>query len=111
MKKFVLYRSLKGGKIDRDLGKHELVGVEYGEDIDAVTDTLIDVVCDDLAGLPEYEHCETWAYAPEEMEDFRRTKRYQYYMGALCPLPTQRKISSMSTASLRRRAADNRHTG
>ena len=52
MKKFVLYRSLKGGKIDRDLGKHELVGVEYGEDIDAVTDTLIDVVCDDLAGLP-----------------------------------------------------------
>ena len=38
--------------------KHELVGVEYGEDIDAVTDTLIDVVCDDLAGLPENEHCE-----------------------------------------------------
>ena len=91
MKKFVMYRSLKGGKIDRDLGKHELVGVEYGEDIDAVTDTLIDVVCDDLAGLPEYEHCETWAYAPEEMEDFRRTKRYQYYMGGVVSPPNAKE--------------------
>ena len=51
MKKFVLYRSLKGGKIDRDLGKHELVGVEYGEVIAYHVDQCIGHSVDVLAVL------------------------------------------------------------
>ena len=37
--KYVLYRSL--GSIDKDVRKHELVAVEYGKDINEVTDALI----------------------------------------------------------------------
>lgn len=37
--KYVLYRSF--GSIDKDVRKHELVAVEYGKDINEVTDALI----------------------------------------------------------------------
>lgn len=49
--KYVLYRAPKG--IDRQIKQHELVAVEYGSDIDAVTPALIQAVAEDLAGLPE----------------------------------------------------------
>ena len=61
--KYTLYRSL--GSLDKDVQKHELVAVEYGQDIYAVTDALIKAAADDLAGMPEYEKFETAAYAPE----------------------------------------------
>lgn len=61
--KYIMYRSF--GSIDRDVKKHELVGVEVGRDIDAVTDALMRDAADDLAALPEYEHCETAVYAPK----------------------------------------------
>ena len=64
MKKYLIYRAPK--EIDRDLSKHELVGVEYGEDIDAVTDTIIRTVTDDLSGNPEYSGSEVFAYAPDD---------------------------------------------
>lgn len=76
--KYILYRSF--GSIDRDVKKHEIVGVEFGKSIDDVTDALIRDAADDLAALPEYEHCETAAFAPEPIKDFRRVKRYQYEM-------------------------------
>lgn len=76
--KYVLYRSF--GSIDKDVRKHELVAVEYGKDISEVTDALIKAAADDLAGMPEYEHFETAAFAPEPIKDFRRVKRYQYEM-------------------------------
>lgn len=59
--KYVLYRSF--GSIDKDVRKHELVAVEYGKDINEVTDALIKAAADDLAGMPEYEHFETAAMA------------------------------------------------
>ena len=61
--KYILYRSF--GDLDKDIKKHELVAVETGKNIDDVADALIKAAADDLAGMPEYEHCETAAYAPE----------------------------------------------
>ena len=76
--KYLLYRSL--GDIDKSVKKHELVAVEFGRDIDDVTDALIKAASDDLAAMPEYENCETTAYAPEPIKSFRRVRRYQYEM-------------------------------
>lgn len=91
MKKYLIYRAPK--KIDRDLSKHELVGVEYGEDIDAVTDTIIRAVTDDLSGNPEYSGCEVFAYAPEPMEESKRTQRYQYHVtGVVSPVSAKENI-------------------
>ena len=55
--KYLLYRSF--GNLEKDVKKHELVAVEYGKDIDDVADALIKAAADDLAGMPEYERCET----------------------------------------------------
>ena len=76
--KYLLYRSF--GNLEKDVKKHELVAVEYGKDIGDVTDALIKAAADDLAGMPEYERCETAAYAPEPIKDFRKVRRYQYEM-------------------------------
>ena len=76
--KYILYRSF--GNLDKDIKKHELVAVETGGNIDEVTDALIKDVVEDLAEMPEYAHCETVAYAPELIHNFRRVKRYQYEM-------------------------------
>lgn len=84
MNKYMIFRAPK--QADRDLGKHELVGVEYGEDIYDATDALIRAVCDDLSGNPEYSGSEVYAYAPEPMQSFHRTKRHQFYMtGVVSP--------------------------
>ena len=76
--KYLLYRSF--GNLEKDVKKHELVAVEYGKDIDDVADALIKAAADDLAGMPEYERCETAAYAPEPVKSFRRVRRYRYEM-------------------------------
>ena len=47
--KYILYRSL--GSIDKDVKKHEIVGVEFGDSIDDVADDLIRDAADDLAAL------------------------------------------------------------
>ena len=68
--KYILYRSF--GNLDKDIKKHELVAVETGKNINDVTDALIKAAADDLAGLPEYEHCETAAYTCSYTKDFPR---------------------------------------
>ena len=78
--KYILYRSL--GDLDKAVKKHERVAVETGKNIDDVTDALVKAAADDLAGMPEYERCETAAYAPEPVKDFRKVRRYQYEMTA-----------------------------
>lgn len=91
MKKYMLYRAPK--QVDRDLGKHELVGVEYGDSIDAVTDALIQAVNDELSGSQEYPGSEVCSYAPEVMESYRRTKRYQYHMtGVISPQNAEENV-------------------
>lgn len=82
MKKFKVFRSL--GKVNEDVKKHELVAVEYGQDIHAVTDKLIKAVNDDAAGLPQFEKGYTaCSMPPEERPSDRRIKRYQYSILAI----------------------------
>ena len=76
--KYTLYRSF--GNLDNEVRKHELVAVEYGPDIYAVTDDLVRDVADDLAGMPEYAKCETTTFAPELVQPYRKVKRYGYIM-------------------------------
>ena len=58
-----------------------------------MTDALIKAVADDLAGMAEYEHCETAAYAPEPIKDFRKVRRYQYeMMGIVYPPNADKNI-------------------
>lgn len=91
MKKYLIYRAPK--EIDRDLSKHELIGVEYSSDIDAVAGAIIRAVTDDLSGNPEYAGCEVFAYAPERMEEFRRTRRYQYHVtGVVSPVSAKENV-------------------
>lgn len=87
--KYVLYRSF--GSIDEDVKKHELVGVEYGRNIDEVTDALVKDAAENLAVTPEYGRCETSAYAPEPIKEFRRVKRYQYEMMGIVYRPRSDK--------------------
>lgn len=68
MKKFLIYR-LVGGKDAPDC-QEELVAVEYGEDIDSVTQALVDAVNDDTAELDEAAGCDTFAYGPEPSDAF-----------------------------------------
>lgn len=82
MKKFKVFRSL--GKVDENVRKHELVAVEYGKDIHAVTDKLIKAINADATGLPQFEKGYTaYSMAPEETHSSRRVKRYQYYVTAV----------------------------
>ena len=87
--KYILYRSF--GDLDKAVKKHELVAVETGKNIDDVTDALIKAAADDLAGMPEYERCETAAYAPEPTKDFRKVRRYQYEMTGIVYPPNADK--------------------
>ena len=89
--KYILYRSF--GNLDKDVKKHELVAVEYGQDIYSVTDALIKAAADVLAGMPEYEKFETAAFAPEPIKDFRKVKRYAYEMtGIVYPTHADKNI-------------------
>lgn len=90
-KKYLIYRVPK--EIDCDLSKHELVGVEYGADIETVADAIIRVVTDDLSGNSEYAGCEVFAYAPEPMDESKRTQRYEYHVtGVVSPVSAKENI-------------------
>ena len=69
----------------------ELVAVETGKNIDDVADALIKAAADDLAGMPEHEHCETAADAPEPIKNFRKVRRYQYEMTGIVYPPNADK--------------------
>ena len=81
MKKFLVFRSF--GNLDKDVRKHELVVVEYGTDIYAVTDALIKAVRDDATGIEKYHHYEAEVYAPEPTPTHLRVKRYAYIITAV----------------------------
>ena len=82
--KYKVYRSL--GDLDKQVKKHTLIAVEYGKDIYDVTPALVKAVTDELINSPEYDKCDAWANAPEEIGSFRRVKRYNYEMlGVVSP--------------------------
>ena len=82
MKKYKVFRSLES--IDKDIEKHELIAVEYGEDIYAVTDKLIKMINDDATGLEKYASGYTaYAYEPGAVTGH---EHYDYYvMAVLAP--------------------------
>lgn len=79
MKKYRIYRSL--GKIDKDIRKHELVGVEYGEDVHGAMDRIIKTIHDDASKLPDSKGYEAFVEPPEE--DIIRKTRYTYEATAI----------------------------
>jgi hypothetical protein len=82
--KYKLFRSF--GDLDDQVRKHQLVAVEYGNDIYAVADDLIRDVVDELEGSEEYKGCRAVAHAPEPIHSTRRVRRYQYeMMGIVMP--------------------------
>lgn len=82
MKKYQVYRSLV--KLDKDVKKHELIAVEYGKDIYAVTDALINAVRNDAIGLEKYQKFyDAQVYEPEPVDGQVRVKRYAYVMMAV----------------------------
>lgn len=87
--KYKLFRSL--GSLDKDVRKHELVAVEYGDSILDVEDALVKDAADDLAGDPQYAGCATSAYAPEPVRSFRRVNRYAYEMMGIVSPPNASK--------------------
>ena len=82
MKKYMLFRM--PDEDDDNYDQHELVGVEYGEDIYEATDRLIEAVCEDLSGNPEYAGCEVYAYPPEEPNE---SGRYQHQISGIVSSP------------------------
>jgi len=81
MKKFLVFRSF--GNLEKDVRKHELVVVEHGANIYAVTDALVKAVRDDATGIEEYQSYEVEVYAPEPVPSGRRVKRYAYSIMAV----------------------------
>ena len=75
MKKYTIYR-LPVGK-SKPRSDAELVAVEYGADIFAVTPKLIEAVTIDLSAMSEYIDYKVSAYKPEEIT---RGQKYQHKM-------------------------------
>ena len=67
MKKYLIYRTL--GKVERDIKKHELIGIEYGTDIFDACNKIIKAVQDDASQLPDYKGYDVEVYAPEKADD------------------------------------------
>ena len=89
MKKFLVFRSF--GNLDRDVRKHELVIVEHGANIYAVTDTPVKAVRDDATKIEKYHNYEVEVYAPEPVPSGRRVKKYAYsIMAVVSPANGQR---------------------
>ena len=82
--KYILYRSL--GSIDKDVKKHEIVGVEFGDSIDDVADDLIRDAADDLAALPEYAAGSLLCNCGNQAENHRsgRAILYKTALSLLC---------------------------
>lgn len=78
MQKYTIFRM--PSEDDENYDQHELIGVEYGDDIYDATDRLIQAVCDDLSENPEYAQCRVGAYPPEDLDG---ATPYQYQMSGI----------------------------
>lgn len=89
--KYILFRS--PGELDADERQHELVAVEFGPNIYAVTDTLIKDIRDDLSAMPEYRQFMTAGFEPERIDNGTLKTRYTYsMMGAVYPVMAEKNI-------------------
>lgn len=82
LNQYKLFRPLND--LNRQVKKHELVGVVYGKDIYSVTNELMKIATDDMLGLPKYNHSTGYsahADPPQSIDDgMWRVKRYAYTM-------------------------------
>ena len=85
--KYVLYRSR--GEIARDVKKHTIVAVEYGESIQDVTMELIKDVIDELKEDKTFQGCDATALAPKRV--WENAHRYQYVMTGIVVPPRAKK--------------------
>ena len=92
MNKYILYRT---GICDEDEDRpdeveaEEMVAVEFGDSIDAVLDSLLRAVRDDLSEMPEYAQCEVFAYGPH----FENCSGNTYdMMGVISPPVAEKNI-------------------
>jgi hypothetical protein len=77
MKKYALYRSL--GFFDKEIYKHISVAIEYGADIDSVTDKLLDAAGRDALSLTKYYGLyNAEVYDPKPVDKLRRPNTYDY---------------------------------
>ena len=85
MNKYKVFRSF--GNADKNIRMHELVAVEYGDNIHEIEKQLMRIVTADASELPQYQSGYTaTAYAPEPVEAYRKVKRYTYIiLAVLCP--------------------------
>ena len=86
MKKYILYRSLDvidaeyDGQAPVDLDGHELVAIEYGEDIYVVSGALLKAAREDAGELEKYQRGFTAAaFDPEPIQH----SRYSYHITAV----------------------------
>lgn len=106
MKKYTVYRT--EGKADRDIGKHALIAIEYGEDIHAATDDIIRAVVSDLSEAPQYTGCEVAAWPPEQ-RDYAKTKRYQYYVTGVVESPNASENTLVDYGVIEQEPSDGVH--
>lgn len=77
MKKFCVYRSF--GNVDKDIRKHPLIGVAYGDDIEEAYNEIKESVLDDLNGNDEINyHFTSDILDIEYNSDFHKNKTYDY---------------------------------
>lgn len=90
----MIYKIFKTkGRIDKDIRQHELIGIEYGNDIYSAANDIIRAVTDDLQETEEFKHAEVSAYAPAPVEEFRRSHHYDYYtVGIVSPPHADKNI-------------------
>lgn len=106
MKKYTVHRA--EGQADRNIGKHELIAIEYAEDIDEATDKILRAVMDDLSENPQYAGCGVTASPPEQRDD-ARTKRYQYYVTGIVMPPNAPKNILVEYGVIEQEASDSIH--
>ncbi len=82
MKKYTVFRLPCEDDVNFD--QHELIGVEYGEDIYDATDRLIEAVREDLFGNPKCVNRSVDVYPPDEVS---YDTRYQYEMSGIVSPP------------------------
>lgn len=79
MKKYCIYRSF--GDIDKQIRKHVLIGVAFGEDEEEAYDEIRQAVLDDLNGDESiHYHFNADTFELEFNEDFHKNKTYDYVM-------------------------------
>ena len=77
MKKYKIYRCEKDKDINKNIKKHELIGVVFANDIDEAESEIRQSVYDDLIGNNDYEYTD-FTVEVDEIMPASDSKRYQW---------------------------------